>query len=195
MVVDKFGRQYGVENHISRGPPGVGFKLTSNGDFSVENKKISNVGNPVHDFDAVNRQSTLIVEKDSVSMRKRRLVDLQDPVNESDAITMKFARNLITSTNKAYVDQEVKRKTRKMNKEIRYLDSNIDQLYNNVTVLANTSKATYPLILNVYEWLEKLAKHFNLPKPVSDFKDLGSLTTKLLFFDPRPAQEHLTSDE
>lgn len=60
MSIDKFGRYHnhqqlrgGLEN--SRGPPGIGFKLTDAGDFNLENKRLINVGVPVDEADATNK--------------------------------------------------------------------------------------------------------------------------------------------
>lgn len=196
MVVDKFGRQYspgggdGGGGKIIRGPPGIGFKLTSNGDFNVEHKKLTNVDNPEHDLDAVNRQSTLIVEKDSVSMRKRRLIDLKEPINESDAITMKYAQDLIKglpdAADKAYVDSEIKKKTRKHTKEIRNLHNHIVELYGQIALLTNVLKSLYPLITNSFIWLGMLFKHLNMTTPLEyplNVVDYTTLSRELLFIE------------
>lgn len=53
MSIDVFGRHLG-SNKIVKGPPGIGFNLTKQGDFDLENKKLCNIANPVDDKDAVN---------------------------------------------------------------------------------------------------------------------------------------------
>ena len=39
-----------------QGAPGVGFNLTSTGDYDMVNKKLRNVGNPVSNTDAANKK-------------------------------------------------------------------------------------------------------------------------------------------
>lgn len=93
MVVDKFGRQYmhsSDNGDNRRGPPGIGFKLTLDGNYDIEQKRICNVQDPQGPLDAVNRQSTLIVQENQVNARKRRIVDLADPINFSDAATKQY---------------------------------------------------------------------------------------------------------
>lgn len=58
MSVDVFGRQLtksvvkaGVPG--SRGPPGEGFKITSDGNYDMEQKRLCNVGDPAQENDAV----------------------------------------------------------------------------------------------------------------------------------------------
>lgn len=53
MSVDVFGRQLG-RNEGTRGPPGFGFKLTTDGQYDVENKRLCNVAESREPSDAVN---------------------------------------------------------------------------------------------------------------------------------------------
>lgn len=53
MSIDVFGRQL-IRTAITRGPPGRGFKLTSDGQFDIENKRLSNVSDAFDLQDAVN---------------------------------------------------------------------------------------------------------------------------------------------
>lgn len=63
MNVDKFGRfsRIGLSSRPKRGPagaqgpPGIGFKLTSTGDFDLNGKLIQNLNMPSHDNDASNK--------------------------------------------------------------------------------------------------------------------------------------------
>ncbi len=53
MGVDVFGRRT-EKPEATRGPPGIGYKLTQEGQFDVENKRICNLAAPVDRGDAVN---------------------------------------------------------------------------------------------------------------------------------------------
>lgn len=54
MSIDVFGRHLERAAEASRGPPGVGFKITSDGHYDVDNKRLCNVSEAKEQFDAVN---------------------------------------------------------------------------------------------------------------------------------------------
>ena len=56
MSVDVFGRQLGGTGG-SRGPPGIGYKLTSDGQYNIDNKRLCNVAEPTQSGDAVNLET------------------------------------------------------------------------------------------------------------------------------------------
>ena len=43
-------------NNAKVGPPGIGFILTDDGDYNMQNKKLVNVGDPTNFKDAVNKE-------------------------------------------------------------------------------------------------------------------------------------------
>lgn len=55
MSIDVFGRKL-TQNDGSRGPPGTGFKLTDDGQFDLENKRLCLVADAADLQDAVNLQ-------------------------------------------------------------------------------------------------------------------------------------------
>ena len=54
MSVDKFGRIQKRKGAVVKGLPGIGFKLTADGDYDMENKRIKFLAKPVDDDDAIN---------------------------------------------------------------------------------------------------------------------------------------------
>lgn len=54
-TIDKFGRRRGSANEslVVRGPPGLGFNLTTDNHFDIQNKRLKNVGEPVDSRDCV----------------------------------------------------------------------------------------------------------------------------------------------
>lgn len=56
-TIDKFGRRRGDANKslVIRGPPGIGFNLTTDNHFDIQNKRLKNIGDPIHQRDSVNR--------------------------------------------------------------------------------------------------------------------------------------------
>ena len=53
MSVDVFGRKLG-RTEATRGPPGIGYRLTDDGQYDVENKRLCNLAAPQLPNDAVN---------------------------------------------------------------------------------------------------------------------------------------------
>lgn len=53
MSLDVFGRKLD-KSKGDRGPPGTGYKFTKDGQYDVENKRISNLAGPIQQSDAVN---------------------------------------------------------------------------------------------------------------------------------------------
>ena len=54
MGVDVFGRRLVESKEVHRDPPGIGFSVTTSGDFDIENKLLCNVAEAQNDSDAVN---------------------------------------------------------------------------------------------------------------------------------------------
>ena len=54
MSIDVFGRHLDRTAAASRGPPGVGFKVTSDGQYDVDGKRLCNVTDAKEQYDAVN---------------------------------------------------------------------------------------------------------------------------------------------
>lgn len=95
MSVDVFGRQLG-RTEGSRGPPGFGFKLTTDNQYDIENKRLCNVAESREPNDAANLNLTkrLIHQELSglfhITRRQREELDnlelqiqiLKDQVNE-----------------------------------------------------------------------------------------------------------------
>lgn len=102
MSVDKFGRHYeskgGKAVEGPKGPPGVGFELTSDGHFHLGSKRLTNVGDPRHETDAVNLRAamdyldTVLPSKTGSywGFGKRRLVSVADPIDDLDAVNKKY---------------------------------------------------------------------------------------------------------
>ncbi|DAC80280.1 TPA_asm: tail [Bos-associated insect adintovirus] len=55
MPVNKFGRS-SPNRKVVRGPPGVGFSLTTGGDFDIGNKRLCHVADAIDDDDVVNKR-------------------------------------------------------------------------------------------------------------------------------------------
>ena len=53
MSVDVFGRHIGSKKG-SHCPPGIGFNLTSKGDFDIGDRKLCNIADPIENSDGVN---------------------------------------------------------------------------------------------------------------------------------------------
>lgn len=49
--VDVFGRYLLRSKQSTRGPPGIGYKHTTDGHYDIEEKRLCNIGNPVENSD------------------------------------------------------------------------------------------------------------------------------------------------
>ena len=83
---------------IIRGKPGIGFKLTEDGDFDLENKRLCNIAIPVEETDAISKKyhdheltnvicSIVATTKENIREEKesviRELSEISSQLNES----------------------------------------------------------------------------------------------------------------
>lgn len=77
MSIDVFGRP--LTSAISpRGPPGIGFKLTRDGHYDMERKRITNLEKPVSPNDAVTNE---ILQK-NIALLKEDYKQLEDKLSK-----------------------------------------------------------------------------------------------------------------
>ena len=115
MGVDKFGRSNSfTANSLPRGPPGVGFKLTNDGDFDINNKRIKFVCNPVDAGDVINKQyfdDKLQEHTDLAIIPIRNLIKEHDTFKEGIYNIKKEIEKLTNSLDKLWLKQlEVQKK-------------------------------------------------------------------------------------
>lgn len=95
MSVDRFGRHSRKVRAI-RGPKGDGFKLTSDGDYDVEGKRIINLGNPKKYYDAVSaavlRNNCILLEDDVFDAKGKTIGNVGLPSTETDVVTVQYAK-------------------------------------------------------------------------------------------------------
>ena len=80
MSVDAFGRTL-KDSKVVRGPPGVGYKLTSEGDYDLDYKKLCNVADPSESGDAINLKF-LIKSLGEISKTVSEIKDQIDNLNK-----------------------------------------------------------------------------------------------------------------
>ena len=106
------------------GVPGVGFKLTDDGNFDIDGKRLTNMSQPTNGSDATtmdyvdikNAQQDIAInskaEKDEVlfldgsksmtgnlNMNNKKITSLAESVDDNDAVSLKVLKNHITSNN------------------------------------------------------------------------------------------------
>jgi hypothetical protein len=106
MSVDKFGHYGGSrcqKSVSSRGPPGEGFVLTETGDFDLQMKRLTNVGDGKNDTDALNvKQSKEFLKidvDDKIDCKRRRLTNVLAGLNDNDVVIMSQTKNNLFSLN------------------------------------------------------------------------------------------------
>jgi len=77
MSVDVFGRQLHPLKGIVRGPPGEGFRLTPEGHFDMENKRLCQVAHPLEFQDAVNLDYLQDVLQTETTAMQRKLANVR----------------------------------------------------------------------------------------------------------------------
>lgn len=103
MSIDKFGRTlHTTRIRAARGPPGVGYKLTADGDYDIENKRLKNINYPIDELDACNKkyvdelQTNAIVldsDKNFFNARNLRISNVAEPANDHDVCTKNYLDN------------------------------------------------------------------------------------------------------
>lgn len=114
--VDVFGRYLQKSKQSVRGPPGLGFKRTIDGDYDIENKRLCNIAEPVENTDAATLISVHQIIKDQRSKESvhgppgngfkhtkdgnydidnKRLCNIAEPVRNTDAATLFSVHHII----------------------------------------------------------------------------------------------------
>ena len=93
---DTGGNSKGIKG--DRGRPGIGFKLTDDGDYDMENKKIVNIGqvtslDNVVDFNFV--RNTFVSKhfplvSSNLNMQSNRITSLATPISQKDAVNKEY---------------------------------------------------------------------------------------------------------
>ena len=119
MSVDAFGRTL-KDSKVVRGPPGVGYKLTSEGDYDLDYKKLCNVADPSESGDAINLKF-LIKSLGEISKTVSEIKDQIDNLNKD----LKIHRSEIDNLNK---DLKIHRsEIDNLNKDLKIHRSEIDE--------------------------------------------------------------------
>lgn len=99
MSLDVFGRSSNQSVKSSRGPPGVGFIVTTDGHFDIENKKLCNVAEASEENDAVNlKLLENSLEREAEENYKNHAI-LRQQIND----TIHMIRSLEYKTNKEFL--------------------------------------------------------------------------------------------
>ena len=134
-IIDKFGRRRGDANKalVLRGPSGVGFNLTTDNQFDIQNKRLKNVGEPVDNQDGVTRYY----------VDNRFTQFFADIRKAMDNIT-----DLIVASMKKYVNEKIEKfKEENIDKKMEEIKSamslNTRQINNLIEKVAKLEELTY----------------------------------------------------
>lgn len=70
MSVDVFGRQLIEKKEVQRGPPGIGFVLTPESQFDIQNKRLCNVADAIELTDAVTLNNLKAIQEQIKNLKE-----------------------------------------------------------------------------------------------------------------------------
>ena len=85
MSIDVFGRTSKKTASSVQGPRGIGFQLTSDGQYDMQKKRICNVDEPIDDKDAVTLSSV------------KKIINSEIQSKNIDSVTLNVVKNTIDS--------------------------------------------------------------------------------------------------
>ena len=85
MSVDVFGRNLKRAGG-SRGPPGVGFKVTSSGQYDIDNNRLCNIAEPKHSGDSVNLDTLQLIVRMEITSLHEVIAKLRKDIDNLDLI-------------------------------------------------------------------------------------------------------------
>src|SRR5215475_11515427 len=81
------------KNRNVKGQPGIGFKLTNNGDYDLSNRKLVNVSSATEDTDATNLATVKNKIQDFIGniwdANGQKLINIAPPTTDNDAVNLK----------------------------------------------------------------------------------------------------------
>ena len=140
MSVDVFGRNLKrKEGH--RGPPGIGYKLTKDGQYDVENKRLCNLATAEQSNDAVNLDTLQNLVASEVRLIYRATAGLKDNLDTSELERQKL---------KDECDEKIEK-----------IEVNIQELHELIIFLINSIRDAkiLPDIRSIKAQLRELSKH------------------------------------
>lgn len=81
MSLDVFGRKL-AGSQASRGPPGIGFQLTEDGNFNLENKRLCNIAIPTQPNDAVSLLSLKTILQSEINILSSKITGIIQDINQ-----------------------------------------------------------------------------------------------------------------
>lgn len=126
MSVDVFGRNLKVSEGTNKGPPGIGYKFTQDGQYDVDEKRLCNVADPQSSRDAVNLSTMLHTVEMEIQRMTNTILELRNDLNNYNEV-LNFQRT-IHEENKRLIENEIKTwnaKLDRQNKEIRIIMKNL----------------------------------------------------------------------
>lgn len=97
MGVDKFGRFTKTKDKGLAGPKGEGFKLTQDGNYDMQGKRLCNVEDPYGNLDAINFKThaesllnCMTKQSGHFDAQQTRVCNMANPVESYDAVTKQY---------------------------------------------------------------------------------------------------------
>lgn len=96
MSVDVFGRKL---DRVKKGSPGIGYKITKDGHYDVDNKRICNLADPQQENDVVNLRTLRKTSEADVKGLISIITNLQTSINYVQVELIKQKREILKLKN------------------------------------------------------------------------------------------------
>ena len=104
--VDVFGRQLTKSVGGSRGPPGEGFKITLDGQYDIDNRRLCNLADPISDSDAVSMRVMQSTVQQEVGLTNAVTSSLRNDVNDTSVMIQKLQSQFQESLKNERINNE-----------------------------------------------------------------------------------------
>ncbi|RWS23084.1 uncharacterized protein B4U80_08866 [Leptotrombidium deliense] len=154
-----------------KGDPGIGFKLTDDGNYDIENKRLVNVDNPLKENDVVNKKFHSNELEKAINQRK---VDCEKLINSLKHEISSISENIIN------FDKNNKNLINSLNGEMSELKTKQEILAKDFEEIANKQHSDYSTFNNQ---IKKIENNINDLKNILDSKNLIHNNFKQLMND------------
>lgn len=162
MSVDIFGRRltevYTNSSGFAgnRGPPGHGFKITLDGQYSVENKRLCNVADPLEGTDVATLNIVNSIIKNEINIQQQIITLMQHNIDDINFIIHTYETELQNQLKQYRINVEDIQESIARNSEL------ISQLAARLKTVEEASSATKSTVIQLESKFSEALKRINI---------------------------------